>query len=294
MRSPPAAMAGSPSLRLWSLALLLVLVQIPIGTSAFVVVPAPAAGPSPPPPVTDRQHARCRSACGRGGVTRRPLSASSNSDGTNDIGEDEFSSPQPSSGIIEEMADEEYSTYTHLVAIPLETNHDLLLELESIQRAVLYNCPLLINAVITPELTRMPMLYVNVDVDAGKAQADGGGEEESIESPSSASSSASSASELLGGRDIFSVMRNEGGNGDDGDASSSSSGVDQIRYHDPVTAELHSIVEDVIAELIYSKTVRSREEGEGEGAEAEEAEPVLMAFRGLEMDGDSNEVPRRN
>ena len=248
MRSPPAATAGPPSLRLWSLALLLVLlVQIPIGTSAFVVVPAPAAGPSPPPPVTDHQHARCRSACGRGGDTRWPLSVSSNSDGTNDIGEDEFSSPQPSSGMIEEMlssTSQPLATYTHLVAIPLETNHDLLLELESIQRAVLYNCPLLINAVITPELTRMPMLYVNVDVDAGKAQADGGGEEESIESPSSASSSASSASELLGGRDIFSVMRNEGGNGDDGDASSSSSssGVDQIRYHDPVTAELHSIV----------------------------------------------------
>ena len=286
----------SPSLRLWWLALaLLVLVQIPIGTSAFVVVPAPAAGPSPPSPVTDHQHARCGSACSQGGDARWPLSASTNSDGTSDIDEDEFSSSlhaQPSSGIIEEMLSapsQPLAACTHLIAIPLESNHDLLLELESIQRAVLYNCPLLINAVITPELTRMPMLYVNVD--AGKAQADGGGEGESIESPSSASSSASSASELLGGRDIFSVMRNEDGNGDGGDASSSSGG-DQIRYHDPVTAELHSIVEDVIHELIYSSkmTAESREEGEGEGAEAEEAEPVLMAFRGLEMDGDSNEV----
>eukprot|EP00563_Minutocellus_polymorphus_P006187 CAMPEP_0181045200 /NCGR_PEP_ID=MMETSP1070-20121207/13678_1 /TAXON_ID=265543 /ORGANISM="Minutocellus polymorphus, Strain NH13" /LENGTH=736 /DNA_ID=CAMNT_0023123707 /DNA_START=34 /DNA_END=2244 /DNA_ORIENTATION=- len=59
-----------------------------------------------------------------------------------------------------------------------------------------------------------------------------------------------------------------------GDDASSGAG-----YHDPITAELHSIVEDVINEQIYSTET-----------EDEEAEPILMSFKGLEMDGEANEV----
>jgi hypothetical protein len=56
---------------------------------------------------------------------------------------------------------ERQSGPTHLIAIPLQANDDLNIELESVQRAVLYNCPLLIDACIVPALTRLPLLYVD-------------------------------------------------------------------------------------------------------------------------------------
>ena len=49
---------------------------------------------------------------------------------------------------------------THLVAIPMEFCHGLLIELESVQRALLYHCPILVDACIVPAMTRMPLLYV--------------------------------------------------------------------------------------------------------------------------------------
>jgi hypothetical protein len=49
---------------------------------------------------------------------------------------------------------------THLVAIPMEFCHELLIELESVQRAILYHCPILVDACILPAMTRMPLLYV--------------------------------------------------------------------------------------------------------------------------------------
>jgi len=199
-----------------------------------------------------------------------------------DAGDNDVSRPAPpSSGIVQEMtapANDAYSRCTHLIAVPLEANHDLMLELESVQRAVLYHCPLLINACLTPEVTRMPMLYV--DASGGKARAANLEASEEV-----------SAAELLGGRDIFSVMRNEGNGGGgrkaQGDGGSGGVPSDKKReYHDPVTAELHSILEDVINEYVYG--------GDGRSAtmtfEDDEAEPILVSFRGLEMDGDGNEV----
>lgn len=49
---------------------------------------------------------------------------------------------------------------THLVAIPMELCHGLLIELESVQRALLFHCPILLDACIVPAMTRMPLLYV--------------------------------------------------------------------------------------------------------------------------------------
>jgi hypothetical protein len=49
---------------------------------------------------------------------------------------------------------------THLIAIPMDTCVELLLELESVQRAILYHCPILTDACIPGAVTRMPLLYV--------------------------------------------------------------------------------------------------------------------------------------
>jgi hypothetical protein len=61
---------------------------------------------------------------------------------------------------------EDESSYTHLIALPVDSCHELLLELESVQRAVLYNCPVLVNACITQAITRLPLLYVQTDSDS--------------------------------------------------------------------------------------------------------------------------------
>ena len=53
-----------------------------------------------------------------------------------------------------------YDLSTHLIAIPMESCHELLLELESVQRAILYHCPILVDACIVPAMTRLPLLYV--------------------------------------------------------------------------------------------------------------------------------------
>ncbi|GKY98614.1 hypothetical protein MPSEU_000818100 [Mayamaea pseudoterrestris] len=51
-------------------------------------------------------------------------------------------------------------TPTHLIAIPLDASHDLTLELESVQRAILYHAPILVHACIAPAKLRLPLLYV--------------------------------------------------------------------------------------------------------------------------------------
>lgn len=62
------------------------------------------------------------------------------------------------------------SFYTHMVGVPLEECHDLMIQLESVQKGILYNCPLLLQSCIMPVMTRMPMLYVS----AGKMGNVGG------------------------------------------------------------------------------------------------------------------------
>jgi len=49
--------------------------------------------------------------------------------------------------------------------MPMEDCHGLMLELESIQRGILYHCPVLVHACIPQAITRMPLLYVNAGED---------------------------------------------------------------------------------------------------------------------------------
>lgn len=51
--------------------------------------------------------------------------------------------------------------YTHMIGVPMTDCHQLQIELESVQRAVLYHCPSLVHACIVPSTSRMPLLYVD-------------------------------------------------------------------------------------------------------------------------------------
>lgn len=51
-------------------------------------------------------------------------------------------------------------TCTHLIAMPLDSCHELMLELESVQRGILYHCPVLVHACIQQAITKLPLLYV--------------------------------------------------------------------------------------------------------------------------------------
>ena len=55
---------------------------------------------------------------------------------------------------------DDISEATHLVAIPLEASHELLIELESVQRAILHHCPILLDSCIGGTTTRLPLLYI--------------------------------------------------------------------------------------------------------------------------------------
>eukprot|EP00547_Thalassionema_nitzschioides_P001592 CAMPEP_0194211256 /NCGR_PEP_ID=MMETSP0156-20130528/9834_1 /TAXON_ID=33649 /ORGANISM="Thalassionema nitzschioides, Strain L26-B" /LENGTH=717 /DNA_ID=CAMNT_0038938765 /DNA_START=21 /DNA_END=2174 /DNA_ORIENTATION=- len=61
---------------------------------------------------------------------------------------------------------------THLLAVPMTENHELQIELESVQRAILYHCPKLVHACITSGLSRMPLLLVDASQEpAGKVNS---------------------------------------------------------------------------------------------------------------------------
>lgn len=198
---------------------------------------------------------------------------------------------------------------THLIAIPLESAHDLLLELESIQRAVLYHCPLLIDACVAPVATRLPLLYV----DAGKGlpasmNDDGDGddgtkkEEEEEEEQFDFGDAA----------DIFEAMRGAGrGAGEGGrmpgqDGGQRSSEERQLDG-DPIAKELHRIVAEVLDEVVFVRpgeddrlsdfnddadadASKEEEDIDTSGANDDGVHPLLLSFRGLEMDGDDNSV----
>jgi hypothetical protein len=51
--------------------------------------------------------------------------------------------------------------YTHLIAIPLEDCREICVALESVQRAITYNCPSLEDACISTAQARLPLLYVD-------------------------------------------------------------------------------------------------------------------------------------
>jgi hypothetical protein len=57
----------------------------------------------------------------------------------------------------------EDGSFTHMIGVPMDDCHELLLELESVQRAILYHCPVLVHACIVPAVTRMPLIYVQAN-----------------------------------------------------------------------------------------------------------------------------------
>ena len=146
--------------------------------------------------------------------------------------------------------------FTHMIAVPLQENHDLLLELESVQRAILYHCPLLINACIAPVLTRMPLLYVDTK-----------------------------------GEDT--AKKNEPSPQDFFKSKAFGSNDDLLTSRDPITQTLSSIVDSVVQECVYKKQANipvsqqgeSEEEGPTrEGLNEDKIQPILMQFQGLELE----------
>lgn len=157
---------------------------------------------------------------------------------------------------------------THMIGIPLEYNHDLMLELESIQRAILYHCPLLINSIISPTLTRMPLLYINTE----KRKVDG----DDYDYRKSDAEAFKRVLERRGDKDSLLTSR------------------------DPITQTLHSIVIEAVQDMINvqndfsnedseEREKRLRDEGRN-GVNKDNIRPLMIKFEGLEIDGESNEA----
>jgi len=68
--------------------------------------------------------------------------------------------------------DDDGNSFTHLIAFPVEFCHELSLELESVQRGILYHCPLLVHSCIAGAMTRLPLLYVKIPETSAVAQQD--------------------------------------------------------------------------------------------------------------------------
>ena len=172
---------------------------------------------------------------------------------------------------------------SHMIGIPLEQNHDLLLELESIQRAILYHCPLLINACVAPVVTRMPLLLVDTQKNNNKVTASNGGN-----------------------IDVNEILFNR--NNNDLFATSETSGGENalLTSRDPITRTLHQIVTDVVQEMInventsLSKNANKEDTIDNndadddneyrEGLNNDNVKPLFMKFQGLEIDGEMNEI----
>ena len=97
------------------------------------------------------------------------LHSSSPSDDWNAPDEDEVNNFEPERSKIpdyiaaylrKENSVETFSP-THMVGIPMDACHELLIELESVQRAILYHCPVLVHSCIVASMTRLPLLYVD-------------------------------------------------------------------------------------------------------------------------------------
>ena len=145
-----------------------------------------------------------------------------------------------------------------MIAIPLQENHDLLLELESVQRAILYHCPLLINACVASVLTRMPLLYVDA---RSQKEANGG--------------------DWSGAQEFFQASKKSPGWMGRED--------DLLTSRDPVTQTLFSIVESVVQEYMFQPqtvppSLEEEEEESRNGLNAQQIQPLLIPFQGLELE----------
>eukprot|EP00557_Chaetoceros_sp_GSL56_P006296 CAMPEP_0176500174 /NCGR_PEP_ID=MMETSP0200_2-20121128/13372_1 /TAXON_ID=947934 /ORGANISM="Chaetoceros sp., Strain GSL56" /LENGTH=735 /DNA_ID=CAMNT_0017898747 /DNA_START=327 /DNA_END=2534 /DNA_ORIENTATION=- len=172
-----------------------------------------------------------------------------------------------------------------MIAIPLEQNHDLLLELESVQRGILYHCPLLIEACVAPVVMRMPLLLIDT------APAASGG---------------NSTDGLFGSRRNRNSLQEDEEEGEDqwNDKDDGS----LLTSRDPITQKLHRIVNEVVQELIYTRSNNNGnsnnksgdyntnddddddDDVDREGINKDQIRPVMLKFQGLEIDGKDNEI----
>lgn len=159
-----------------------------------------------------------------------------------------------------------------MIAIPMENCHDLTLELESVQRAILYHCPLLINACIVPVVMRMPLLYIDTRQTSTALSPD----------PSTFNPFQSTQQQ----RNQIPI------NDDIGNEN------DLLTSRDPITQTIHKIVQEVVQDMILCPVAvnnkdddsNNSEEEEKYGLNADNIKPILMNFKGLEIDGDKNEI----
>jgi hypothetical protein len=142
----------------------------------------------------------------------------------------------------------------YLLAIPLDSCHELGIELESVQRAVLYRCPVLVHACIPPAAIRLPLLYVTV---------------------SNKSNSNSTTPVILGSRDEW--LRQLHG-----------------IVRDAVQCVVYRAGHEESESDDTKRDVPSVQRDDGrpnlQGANQEGIRPILVAFRTLEIDGDGNQV----
>lgn len=142
------------------------------------------------------------------------------------------------------------SSSTHLIAIPVDNNNELLLELESVQRAILYHCPVLVHACITNAMMRLPLLYV--DATGSSNDGDGTGRV--------ATSRLNDMVRTVVKENIF-VADNSGANGNNDEVESA---MDEVQREDG-SVDLSGANEDGI-------------------------QPLMIPFQSLEIDGDGNEA----
>jgi hypothetical protein len=71
---------------------------------------------------------------------------------------------QMNSFINQFLGKEEKARNTVLIALPCESCHELQIELESVQRAIVYNCPVAVHACIPTSITKVPLLTVSGDI----------------------------------------------------------------------------------------------------------------------------------
>ncbi|GFH48243.1 hypothetical protein CTEN210_04719 [Chaetoceros tenuissimus] len=159
---------------------------------------------------------------------------------------------------------------THMIAIPLEQNHDLQIELESIQRGILYNCPLLIQACIAPIVMRMPLLLVDTN---HKSRDERG----------------ISTDDLFGRKSGVAATNAMFSMEDDEDTET------LLTSRDPNTKAINEIVNDAVQKYIYSSnSMLDREVDDDvdarEGRNSANVQPLLIKFEGLEIDGDANNI----
>lgn len=70
----------------------------------------------------------------------------------------------------EELNNNQNKGDTFLLAIPCDDLHELQIELESVQRAIVYNCPVAVHACIPTSGTRIPLMTVTGDVSLDQLQ----------------------------------------------------------------------------------------------------------------------------